>query len=83
MESVTGRLLVVSHTDRGEAIRIISARESSRRERRTMKMGTSPNDPAPVDDLEPEYDFRSLRGVVRGKYATRYREARAVGSVGR
>jgi hypothetical protein len=28
----------------------------------------------PSDDLRPEYDFRSLRGVVRGKYAARYRE---------
>jgi len=26
------------------------------------------------DDLQPEYDFRSLQGVVRGKYAARYRE---------
>ncbi|HEX6984853.1 MAG TPA: hypothetical protein VF170_05725 [Planctomycetaceae bacterium] len=26
------------------------------------------------DDLRPEYDFRSLKGVVRGKYAERYRE---------
>lgn len=26
------------------------------------------------DDPRPEYDFRSLRGVVRGKYAARYRE---------
>ena len=26
------------------------------------------------DDLWPEYDFRSLRGVVRGKYAARYQE---------
>jgi hypothetical protein len=37
-------------------------------------MATSPDDPEPTDDLEPEYDFRSLRGVVRGKYAARYRE---------
>ena len=37
-------------------------------------MATSPDDPEPIDDLEPEYDFRSLRGVVRGKYAERYRE---------
>ncbi len=28
----------------------------------------------PADDLEPEYDFRSLRGVVRGKYEERYRD---------
>jgi hypothetical protein len=37
-------------------------------------MGTSPEDLGPTDDLEPEYDFRSLRGVVRGRYADRYRE---------
>ena len=37
-------------------------------------MTTSPDDPESADDLQPEYDFRSLRSVVRGKYATRYRE---------
>jgi len=38
-------------------------------------MATSPDETGPVDDeLRPEYDFRSLRGVVRGKYAARYRE---------
>jgi hypothetical protein len=37
-------------------------------------MATSPDNPEPADDLEPEYDFRALRGVVRGKYAERYRE---------
>jgi hypothetical protein len=37
-------------------------------------MATSPDDPEPFDDLQPEYDFRSLRGVVRGKYAARYQE---------
>ena len=37
-------------------------------------MAASPDDPGPTDDLEPEYDFRSLRGVVRGKYAARYQE---------
>ena len=35
-------------------------------------MATSPDSTA--DGLRPEYDFRSLRGVVRGKYAARYRE---------
>lgn len=35
-------------------------------------MATSPDPPG--DDLRPEYDFRALRGVVRGKYAARYRE---------
>ncbi len=38
-------------------------------------MATSPevldSDP---DDLKPEYDFRALTGVVRGKYAARYSE---------
>ena len=38
-------------------------------------MATSPDDTESVDDeLRPEYDFRSMRGVVRGKYAARYRE---------
>jgi hypothetical protein len=41
---------------------------------RTTRMATSPDDPELTDDLQPEYDFRSLRGVVRGKYAARYRE---------
>lgn len=41
----------------------------------TMKMATSPDDTESADDeLRPEYDFRSMRGVVRGKYAARYRE---------
>ncbi len=26
------------------------------------------------DELRPEYDFRSMRGVVRGKYAERYQQ---------
>ena len=29
---------------------------------------------SPDDELRPEYDFRALQGVVRGKYASRYRE---------
>ncbi|QDV38834.1 hypothetical protein [Tautonia plasticadhaerens] len=37
-------------------------------------MAPSPDNPEPADDLRPEYDFRSLRGVARGKYASRYRE---------
>ena len=32
--SVNGRLLLVSHTDRGDLVRIISAREATRRERK-------------------------------------------------
>jgi uncharacterized protein len=32
--SQSGRLLIVSHTDRGEAVRIISARKATARERR-------------------------------------------------
>ena len=41
----------------------------------TTKMATSPDDTESTDDeLRPEYDFRSMGGVVRGKYAARYRE---------
>jgi uncharacterized DUF497 family protein len=35
-----GRLLLVAHTDRGQRVRIISARPASRRERRTYEEGT-------------------------------------------
>ena len=37
-------------------------------------MVPSPDDLEPTDDLQPEYDFRSLQGVTRGKYAARYQE---------
>jgi hypothetical protein len=36
-------------------------------------MATSPDQPA-EDDLAPEYNFRELQGVVRGKYTQRYHE---------
>lgn len=41
-QSADGRLLVVSHTDRGENIRIISARVASRVERRDYEDGNFP-----------------------------------------
>ena len=37
-------------------------------------MAASPDEPVSSDDIQPEYDFRSMRGVVRGKYAARYQE---------
>lgn len=38
-------------------------------------MATSPDDTnPPTDEMRPDYDFRAMRGVVRGKYAARYRE---------
>ena len=40
--SLEGRLLVVSHTDREDRVRIISAREASRRERRDYEDGNFP-----------------------------------------
>jgi hypothetical protein len=30
--------------------------------------------PIPTDDMRPEYDFASMKGGVRGKYAKRVRE---------
>jgi len=35
-------------------------------------MATSPDEHD--DDMQAEYDFRSMEGVVRGKYAGRYAE---------
>ena len=40
--SVAGRLLLVSHTDRGDKVRIISARAASRREWRDYEDGSFP-----------------------------------------
>ena len=38
-------------------------------------MATSPDSSqSPGDEMRSEYDFRELRGVVRGKYAARYNE---------
>jgi len=38
-------------------------------------MAASPDKPSlPDDEMRPDYDFRTMRGVVRGKYAARYRE---------
>lgn len=38
-QSSTGRILVVAHTDRGEAVRLISARPATRSERRAYEEG--------------------------------------------
>jgi hypothetical protein len=37
-------------------------------------MATSPDTTGPADELRAGYDFRSMRGVVRGKYASKFRE---------
>ncbi|HUI42699.1 MAG TPA: BrnT family toxin [Terriglobia bacterium] len=67
------RVLFVAHCARGDRIRIISAREAARRERKQFaeQKGSAP---AVEDDLRPECDLAQLRGGVRGKY---YRQASA------
>jgi uncharacterized DUF497 family protein len=42
--SAPGRILVVSHTEKGDTIRIISARTATRRERRFYEEGESNSD---------------------------------------
>ena len=37
-------------------------------------MAISPEHAQSGDEIRPEYSFRELRGVVRGKYAQKYRE---------
>ena len=38
-------------------------------------MAVSPDQlDSPDDEMRSEYDFRTMRGVVRGKYTARYRE---------
>ena len=40
--SVEGRLILVAHTDRGDSIRIISARKATSRERKAYEDGNFP-----------------------------------------
>ena len=40
--SITAKLLIVSHTDRGDQVRLISAREATRAERRDYEDGNFP-----------------------------------------
>ncbi len=40
--SATGRLLLMSHTDRGDKVRIISARRATRAERKDYEDGSFP-----------------------------------------
>lgn len=37
-------------------------------------MATSPDPASSEHEMKPEYDFRSLKGIERGKYVERYRE---------
>ena len=71
--SVEGNLLIVAHTYRGQIIRIVSAKKSPGANERIMKMEISDQEPHD-DDLEPEYDFRSMGKVERGKFAKQYHE---------
>src|SRR5205807_10294264 len=51
--------------------------ESSARGRQHRPSGTSTKKTRrkPTNDLRPEYDFASMRGGIRGKYAQRVRES--------
>src|SRR5439155_4800594 len=68
-ESSRRRLLVVAHTERDDAIRIISADERRGARGHSMSKAKRRDD----DDLLPEYDFASMTGGVRGKYVARLR----------
>ena len=61
--SIGGQLLFVSYFERGDRVRIISARSASSMKKVSAKRAT--------DDLRPEYDISQLEGGVRGKYFQR------------
>jgi hypothetical protein len=63
--SCQGWLLVVSHAEREENVRIISARLAKKGERKFMKKGKSRRS----DDLRPEYKRSDFGEIARGKYA--------------
>ncbi|HHT9104750.1 MAG TPA: BrnT family toxin [Candidatus Wujingus californicus] len=64
--SSRGRLLVVSHTERGKTLRIISARLATTQERKRHESYSKKNS----DELRPEYNFDYSKAV-RGKYYKR------------
>jgi len=67
-----GRLLIVSHTDRDNRIRIISARPLKPLSEDNMSEPKQTTDFE--DELRPEYDLTELlKHAVRGKYAERYK----------
>lgn len=69
--STRGRVLFLSHCERGDGIRIISARRATPKERKHMRKTSAKS---MKDDLRPEYDLTKLKGGVRGKY---YQQAQA------
>ncbi len=71
--SSASRILVVSHTDRADCVRIISAREATRNERRFYEDGENNQDLE--DELLPEYDFSNMTCGVRGKYSDCFKTA--------
>jgi uncharacterized DUF497 family protein len=67
-ETMFSEVLVVVHAERGDRIRIISARRATRSEKRSFmekEFDTIHDAIDEVDDMLPEYDFS---GGVRGKY---------------
>ena len=60
-----GRLLVVAHTERDGTIRIMSARQATRRSGGSMKKVEQ----QVGDELRPEYQRSDFGELVRGKYA--------------
>jgi uncharacterized DUF497 family protein len=83
-QSERGRLLAVSHAERGTTIRIISARRPPAASGNSMEKASSrakaparraPKRSAVREELRAEYDFS---GGVRGKYAGRFAPGRIV-----
>jgi uncharacterized DUF497 family protein len=66
-----GRLLIVAYTERGENIRIISARRTTDGREGNMKKAAKNKS---GDDLRPEYDLSQLKVAGRGKYAKRFQK---------
>jgi uncharacterized DUF497 family protein len=68
IEDAAHRIVVVVHTDRGDEIRVISARRATPKEKRQY-MAKIKSDR--VREIEAEYDFG---GGERGRYAKRFAE---------
>lgn len=69
--SANGRVLVVVHTERREAIGLSAQGRQLRAREDFMKKNSQHRNNG---DVSPEYDFSAMKGGVRGKYYERYRD---------
>src|SRR4051812_4785365 len=68
--SVTGRVIIVCHTDRGKRFELSAPELPTAAKGKRMKKASKPKD----EDMPTDYPPEFFKNGVRGKYAARYRQ---------